>query len=212
MLLGLMPFGLILGAQAVHQGMTPFTITLMMGTNFAGGSEFAAVDLWRSPLPIFSIILMTFMVNSRHILMGATFAPYIHHLPLYQKIPILMFMTDESWSMGLADSKKQEALLNVPYYWGVALSLYLMWVCCGYIGATIGQHLENIDRFGFGLALPAVFIVLIRGMYRGRRKALPWLASFFGAILTYLFIPINGLYVIVGTACGLATAYYSHSE
>ncbi|SUA24157.1 AzlC-like protein [Neisseria gonorrhoeae] len=43
---------------------------LMTGMNFAGGSEFATVNLWAEPLPILLIATITFMINSRHILMG----------------------------------------------------------------------------------------------------------------------------------------------
>ena len=46
---GIVPFGLILGAQAARKGMSWLEAVLMMGLNFTGGSEFAAVGLWHSP-------------------------------------------------------------------------------------------------------------------------------------------------------------------
>lgn len=49
---------------------------LMTGLSLAGGSEFAAVGLWYSPLPILLIIGTTLLVNSRHILMGIAFIPF----------------------------------------------------------------------------------------------------------------------------------------
>ena len=42
-MLGFIPFGFVLGAQAVAQHMKVWQVPLMTGVNFAGGSEFAAV-------------------------------------------------------------------------------------------------------------------------------------------------------------------------
>ena len=78
-MIGIVPFGLILGAQAGQKGMSVLETTLMMGLNFAGGSEFAAVSLWQSPLPVLLIIGTTFLINSRHILMGVAFIPFVRY-------------------------------------------------------------------------------------------------------------------------------------
>ena len=98
-MLGAVPFALILGAQARQKGMSALETVMMMGLNFAGGSEFAAVNLWTSPLPVLLIIATTAMINSRHILMGAAMAPLLRHLPLRKVLPALFMMTDESWAM-----------------------------------------------------------------------------------------------------------------
>ena len=211
-LIGVMPFGLILGTRAAQQGMSWLEVVLMMGLNFAGGSEFAAVSLWQSPLPVLLIIGTTFLINSRHILMGVAFIPFIRHLPLKKLLPVLFFMTDESWSMSLADAgKRQQAGLpafSLPYYFGTAAALYLLWITCGFIGARFGYFLGNVENLGFGMAFPAVFLVLMRGMWRTWRAALPWLASLISAAGVYLLSPHNGWYVLAGTFVGLAWAFF----
>lgn len=50
-LIGFIPFGLVLGAQGTASHMTLWQVPLMTGVNFAGGSEFAAIGLWASPPP-----------------------------------------------------------------------------------------------------------------------------------------------------------------
>ncbi|SPU71673.1 AzlC family protein [Brucella suis] len=69
-LLGMIPFALVLGAQAAHTGLTLAEVSMMTGLNFAGGSEFAAFRLWSSPPDVLLIAAITFLVNSRHLLMG----------------------------------------------------------------------------------------------------------------------------------------------
>ena len=43
LLIGLLPFALILGMQGGQKGMSWLEMLLMTGMNFAGGSEFAAL-------------------------------------------------------------------------------------------------------------------------------------------------------------------------
>ena len=133
LLIGLLPFALILGMQGGQKGMSWLEMLLMTGMNFAGGSEFAAVNAWVHPLPIALIAGMTLMINSRHILMGAALAPYLRHLPMKKILPALFFMCDESWAMGMAEARKRRALglsaaFNLPYYAGVCFILYTTWI------------------------------------------------------------------------------------
>lgn len=113
MLIGLLPWALILGVQGGQKGMSWAEMMLMTGMNFAGGSEFAAVDLWTHPLPVILIATVTLMINSRHILMGAALAPYMNKAPMKKVLPALFFMCDESWAMGLADAQKRKAAASV---------------------------------------------------------------------------------------------------
>ncbi len=53
MLLGIIPFALVLGAQATQKGFSSLEVPLLTGLNFAGGSEFAILEVWTNPL-IFS--------------------------------------------------------------------------------------------------------------------------------------------------------------
>ena len=73
-MLGFVPFALVLGAQAVQKGLAPLEVPLMTGMNFGGGSEFTAIRLWTSPPHVLLIVAMSFLVNCRHILMGAALA------------------------------------------------------------------------------------------------------------------------------------------
>ncbi|WP_225748341.1 AzlC family ABC transporter permease [Eikenella sp. Marseille-P7795] len=211
-IIGMIPFALILGAQAVRKGMSWLETILMMGLNFAGGSEFAAVGLWHSPLPVLLIIGTTLLINSRHILMGIAFIPFIRHLPLKQLLPALFVMTDESWAMSLTDARKRQKAglpaFSLPYYFGTALPLYALWVSCGFIGARFGYLLGNVEKLGFGMAFPAVFLVLIRSMWTTWRAAVPWLVSLVVAAASYLMLPHSGWYVLFGTFAGLLAASF----
>lgn len=116
LLLGIIPFALVLGAQATQKGFSTLEVPLLTGLNFAGGSEFAILEMWSNPPNILILMFITFLVNSRHLLMGVSLVPYLGHLPNKTVFPALFFMVDESWAVSLADAQKNKASwdINVP--------------------------------------------------------------------------------------------------
>lgn len=206
MMLGFIPFAMVLGAQAAQKGMSAVEIPLMTGLNFAGGSEFAAVRLWTSPPHILLIAAMTLLVNCRHILMSAALTPYLRGLSKKKAFLLLFFMCDEIWAMSLEDAKRRgSSRISVAYYAGVTAGLYLTWVVFTALGGLLGPVLGDLAQYGFDMAFTAVFLVLLRGMWKGARAGLPWLVSLVVAALTYLWIP-GAWYVAAGACAGLAAA------
>jgi 4-azaleucine resistance transporter AzlC len=213
---GFLPFALVLGAQASQKGFSPLEVPLMTGLNFGGGSEFAAVGLWTSPPHVLLIVAITLLINSRHLLMGAVMASRLQHLPMRKALPALFFMCDESWAMGLADARERAhagkaETVSLRYYLGVSVGLYLTWVVFTGIGAIVGPLIGDIKAYGFDMAFPAVFLVLLRGMWKGMRASRPWLVSLVTAAATHLLIP-GAWYVVVGALSGLGAAYVMAGE
>lgn len=207
-LLGFLPFALALGAQASQKGLSALEVALMTGLNFGGRSEFAAIELWSSPVPVLVIVAITLLVNSRHLLMGAVFAPQLEHLPVKKAMVSLFFMCDESWAMSLADAKRSGngPRVSLAYFLGVSVCLWFTWVSFTVLGVFIGSQFGDLHAYGFDMAFAAVFIMLLRGMWRGVHAAVPWLFSLVTAIAFYLLIP-GAWYVLAGTVAGLVSAY-----
>ena len=210
-LLGIIPYAVVLGALATQKGLSIVEVPLMTGLNFAGGSEFAAIQLWTSPPHILLIAAITFLVNSRHLLMGAALAPFIRHLPKRKAFATLFLMCDESWAIGVTDARRRKAkginpALSLKFYAGVALPFYVAWVFFTTLGAAFGPMMGDLRPYGFDMAFPAVFLVLLTGMWKGVTAARPWLVSLVVAAVTYLAIP-GAWYVAAGAISGLIAAY-----
>ncbi|TKT81441.1 AzlC family ABC transporter permease [Aquamicrobium sp. LC103] len=215
-LLGTVPYALLLGAQAAQKGLSAVEVPLMTGLNFAGGSEFAAIQLWTSPPHVLLIVAITFLVNSRHLLMGAALAPFLRHLPKRKVFPALFMMCDESWALGLSDARKRtlaggHPAFSLRYYMGASIAMYVAWVVFTALGAVLGPMLGDIEAYGFDMAFPAVFLVLLAGMWKGIAAARPWLVSLAVAAVTHLVVP-GAWYVAAGTLSGLAAAYWLSGE
>ncbi|OZI41556.1 AzlC family ABC transporter permease [Bordetella genomosp. 4] len=209
-LFGIIPFGLVLGAQAAQKGLTPFEVPLLTGLNFAGGSEFAALGLWAAPPPLLLIMAVTFLVNSRMLVMGAAMTPFLRHLPKRKVLPSLFLMTDASWALSMADTRRRaqlgiEPAFSLAYYMGTSLVFYVAWIGCTTLGAILGPLLGHPEVYGLDMAFPAVFLVMLRGMWRGVRRAVPWLVSLLAAIVTYKLVP-GAWYVAAGAMAGIVTA------
>ncbi|MDL5039395.1 AzlC family ABC transporter permease [Comamonas sp. Y6] len=206
-LLGFIPFALVLGAQATQKGMSAVAVPVMTGLNFGGGSEFTAIRLWSSPPHLLLIASMSLLVNSRHLLMGAALEPYLRHVPQGRALASLFFMCDESWAMALADAKRRASInLSMAYFMGVSIGLYLTWVVFTAMGAMLGPLIGDLERYGFDMAFTAVFLVLLRGMWRGRVACRPWFVSLVVAALTYCLMPTGAWYVAAGALAGLCSA------
>lgn len=205
-MLGFVPFALVLGAQATNKGFSLVEVPLMTGLNFGGGSEFAALRLWTSPPHILLIATVTLLVNSRHLLMGAALIPFIRHLPRRKVCALLFVMCDESWALGLADARKLGSVFSLGYYVAVALSLYACWVLFTAVGALAGPILGDVTRYGFDMAFPAVFLVMLASRWKGVASARPWMVSLVTAAAIYLIAP-GAWYVPAGALSGVAAAY-----
>lgn len=216
LMIGLMPLGLILGAQASQVGQSALTTFLMSGINLAGGSEFAALGLWSATPPILMIAFTTFLINSRHIVMGVTFAPYMRNergLRLYFGH---FLMVDESWALTMQDIQKRSLEGKDFSYWfhiGAGVGIWMSWAFSCFAGGILGNSFGNLSAYGFLAAMPATFIALavamrpkpIIGLNRLLTYA-PIMASFLGAGLTSVYG--NPHYCVgTGIVCGLIVAF-----
>ncbi|KAB0677338.1 AzlC family ABC transporter permease [Aureimonas leprariae] len=206
-------YGLVFGAQASQKGLSLLEVALMTGLNYAGGSEFAAVGLWASPPPLFLIAAVTFLINSRHLIMGAALTPYLKHLPRWRALTALFFMSDETWAVGYADAaRRAESGEAVPFssgfYAACGSLIYVGWLAATATGAAVGPLLGDVEAIGFDMAFPAVFLSIVAGMWKGPRAARPWAISLVVGALTHLAVP-GAWYVVAASLAGLATAFYS---
>jgi 4-azaleucine resistance transporter AzlC len=203
LLAGMVPFALLLGAVGADKGYKPLDMAVMSATVFAGSAQFIAVGLWQDPVPILAIVLTTALVNLRHLPMGAALSPSLGRFGDRLPLAALFLMADEIWAVAMRAT--QRGSLSPAYYAGLAIPFYFNWIFWSTLGTVAGQVIEHPERYGFDFAFAAVFIVLIRGFWRGRASLLPAVASIAGALLAARLLP-GAWYILVGTSAGLVAA------
>lgn len=85
--------------------------------------------------------------------------------------------------------------------------MYTTWVVFTTIGAIIGPLIGDVHAYGFDMAFVAVFLVLLKGMWRDARASIPWLVSLSCAALTFRLLP-GAWYVAAGAVSGVVSAFF----
>mgnify|MGYP006276991499 CR=1 FL=1 len=157
--LGYIPIAITFGLLAKSNGL-PAHITILMSTLvFAGASQFVAINLLQAGAGPGQVILTTFIVNLRHLLMSASLAEKVKDKIPKSWIPLLSFgITDETFSFASLTPKAQ---LNKGYILGINTIAYLAWVGGTVLGVYLGQGLPTIIKNSMGIALYAMFIGLL---------------------------------------------------
>jgi len=205
--IGAAPFGLMVGAMAAGSGLNHIEMLMMSGLVYAGASQFTALGMWTSPLPVMTIIGVTLMVNLRLILMGAALAPHIKHLPVYCRWPFVLVFADETWAMALRRSAERP--LAVPYVFGLVIPFYVNWLFFSALGVTFGHLVKEPEKYGFDFVFIAVFIALVMGFCKTRRDIPPLLVSAAIAFLTHRYLP-GVWYIFAGGIAGVVTGAVFH--
>lgn len=197
------PIALLFGALAVGKGLSVGEATLMSVLVFAGGAQFAAVELWTYPVPVATLIFSALLINARHILMGASLSRKLGRFPLAQRLVGMHFLTDESWA--LAERRALGHDLTPAYWFVMAASLPPVWVGSTLLGALLGSFMGDPRTIGADFAFTALFIGLIAGFWRGRATFVTVAASGVAAATAYVLAG-PPWHVLAGALGGIAAA------
>lgn len=198
------PFGLLLGALGVQKGLSVAEMGAMSAFMFGGAAQFVVLDMWRDPAPVLAVLGATALVNSRHLLMGASLARKLEHFsPLCARLS-LFFLVDEVWA--IAERRALGGRLTPAYFLGLGVMLYVNWVLWTLAGAVAGAAIAQPERYGFDFALSAIFIGLIVGFWRGSGTGVIVATSALAATATHLLLAPGVWPVLIGGGAGLAVA------
>ncbi len=203
------PIGLLWGTLAAGKGLSPLEAGLTTATVFAGAAQFVAIELWREPVPWILLTFTVFIVNIRHVLMGASFSRHIGHIDRRWH-PLMMFLlVDESWAF--AERRALTQPLTVAYYFGLTLPLLCIFTLSATMGAIAGRSLGDPAAYGFDFAFSAMFIGILAGFWKGPRTGAVLGASAVFAAVAKLYIP-GAWYIVIGGLAGVAAATLLHRD
>jgi 4-azaleucine resistance transporter AzlC len=203
------PIGLLWGTLAVSKGLAPLEATLMSVAVFAGASQYIAIDQWHEPVPWAALAVTVFVVNIRHILMGASLSRHMQHIPKRLRAPLLFLLADENWAMSERRAVRQP--LTPGYYLGLAAPLYMSWTCSTAIGAFAGRALGDPAAYGFDFAFSAMFIAILVGFWKGPGTGAILAASAGVAALAKLLLP-GAWFIVAGGVAGALVAALLHRK
>lgn len=192
--------GVGFGAAASSVGLSPSAALAMSGLVFAGASQFAAIELWGDPLPVFSLALLVLAVNARHIVLSATLFPLLGREPHLRRLAILALLSDANWASTQAAARRGEH--DLGHLVGGGLALWTSWVCGTALGAWLGSGAGSLHWLGVDAIMPIFFACSVISMSRGRTDIPPWGVAAAASGVAVLAAPPHWA-ILIGAAAGV---------
>lgn len=196
---GVFTYGVVFGVLARQTTLGLGETLLMSTTVFAASAQFVVLEMWGRPLSVVTIIVTTFLVNLRHLLMGASVRPWLQRLSPKTIYSVLFFINDESW--GLAMRARNASENDAAFLFGSGLFVFVAWVGATILGLTVGQFIQDPAKYGLDFVFIAIYITLLVGVWDGRQDALPIVVAAIVAVAAAFLLSGNG-YIIIGGVVG----------
>ena len=164
--IGYIPIGISFGLIAKALDIPNEVVILMSLIVYAGASQFMAVSLMSTGIGMVEIVLTTFIVNLRHLLMSASLSQKVHKKADEKLLPIIAFgITDETFAyISMADQEE----LSDAWILGINIVAYLSWVGSTVVGLYLSASLPDIIQSSMGISLYAMFIALLVPNIKGK--------------------------------------------
>lgn len=195
-------YGLAFGILAAQSGFPWWGVALMSSAVHAGSSQIVAVEQLSDGSTILGAALAGAALNLRYIGIIASLAEVLQHLPLHLRLIAIHITGDENWALTMAQRAKYPNI-GAAFLLGSGSIMIAVWTGSTAIGAMLGASLPDLEKFGVGFAFTAAFIAMARGMWRGRKNAMPWLGCFAVACLFVVYGLPKAYAIIAGAVVGI---------
>ncbi len=158
--IGLIPFGLIVGTASTAAGMDPWLALAMSIIVYAGASQLAAIGLMVQSAPMAIVLATVLVVNLRFVMYSASLAPFFRQLSTGRKWLLSYALTDHLFALVNARFTPDGCHKHVDaYYIGGAVPTWLMWNAMVAIGIFAGTLVPK--QWSLDFAIPLVFLALV---------------------------------------------------
>ena len=201
-----MGFGFVYGLSAHDAGFSTLEAMAMSVIVFAGAAQFAAVGYVAGGLPWLGVVLLTGLLNARHLLYSAALAPWLQDVPRSRRALMAHVLTDEAFALTIAHFRRLGRTDERGYWIGAIVATFIPWNLATLAGSVIGGSIPDPNRFGVDVIFPCAMIGLAVGLVTGRRELVAAIVGAAVAVAVSLAVsPAIGIVVggLAGPAVGL---------
>jgi 4-azaleucine resistance transporter AzlC len=163
-------FGFVFGLAARQGGFSPIEAMAMSTIVFAGAAQFAAVGYVASGLAWPGIVVLTALLNARHLLYSAALGPWLRPVPVARRALMAHLLTDEAFALSIAHFRRLGRVDERGYWLGAIASTFIPWNLATLAGVLLGAQIPDPARFGIDVIFPAAMVGLAVGLITGRRE------------------------------------------
>lgn len=204
--IGYFPIAMAFGLLAKNASISLIDTALFSMMVYAGASQFMALDLIIIGVSTSSIILATFLLNLRHMMMSASLS--VEFKDINKKyLPLVAFgITDETFSVVSFNKDK----INLPFVMVLHILAYSSWALGTMAGYLSGEIIPSSLQSSLSIGLYAMFAALLfpeikkskRILFLSLISVIVYLILFYSNIFTSGWDIILG--IIISSALGVA--------
>lgn len=169
-MMGYLFIGVAYGVLMAGKGNALIWTFLMSLFVYAGSMQFVAVNFFAGPLNWAAVIIMTLMVNVRHVFYGLSMLPKFRDMG--KKKPYMIFsLTDETFSL-LCSANVPEGVNRNWFLFFISLLDQLYWIAGSLLGGIAGS-LIPFNTKGIDFAMTALFVVIFTEQWESSKEHLP---------------------------------------
>lgn len=197
--LGYLPVGFAFGVLAQKAGLSALNTLLMSLIVYAGSAQLIAVGLISTGIAPISLILTTFIVNLRHMLMSAAVFPFVDQWPKRALAGFAFELTDETFA--LHSTRFENGRADKEEVFAINITSHVAWILGTGMGVATGRLVVNIEPLALDYVLPAMFIALL--VMQTKKHTHIWAALLSGtASVGLLTLGFSQSHVIIATIIG----------
>lgn len=196
---GMVAFGIVFGVLAEQVGISVGGATAMSVFVFAGTAQLLALHSWAATDLAVAVTIAVVAMNARYVLFGAAMQPWMRGLSPWIAYPSLFLLVDANWAAAMRE--RDEGRHDVGFFIGMGVSCMIGWALGTIAGAGFGTLLGDTRRLGLDFFLPAFFLSLACGFWKGRADIPPLLTGAIVAIVVDHFAG-GSWHVLIGGLAG----------
>jgi 4-azaleucine resistance transporter AzlC len=164
---GYLFLGAAFGILLKGKGYGPIWAMAMSLFIYAGSMQFVAAGLMAAAFSPLTALVMTLLVNARHLFYGLTMLEPFSNMG-WRKPYMVFSLTDETYAL-LNGLKTPESAIERDTHFLISLFNQGYWVLGSLLGSLVGEWL-TFSTDGIAFAMTALFIVIFTGQWLNAEK------------------------------------------
>lgn len=185
-LTGFLVLGITYGVLMKTNGYATIWAVLMSAIAFCGSMQFVAITLLTTAFAPWQALLMSFMVNARHLFYGISLLEKYKGLGRIRAL-LIFWLCDETFSI-VSSVSVPEGIEPKYFYFTISALDYIYWVVGTFIGGVLGDFV-HFDTTGLDFVLTALFVVLLMEQLKKKEN---WIPAVIGILATIIALVVFG--------------------
>jgi predicted branched-subunit amino acid permease len=198
-LVGLLPFGLAIGAAVAASPVDDLVGWATAPALFSGGVQVTTIELLGAGASVVTVAVSVLALTARLAVYGASLAPTLEHQPGWFRWLAPYFVVEPVVAIATQPEVQQRAPLDRRWhYLGASGSLWAMWTASVAVGVVVSVPAS----LAFDFAAPLCLLALLGRRLRAAGRGGAWAAVVGSVVALLVLVAPTGLAVAVAIVAG----------